>query len=563
MKRRSAFFLSLITSAMTVLSGQAPLQAAERIFFVYTPLNFSLRVDSLERFAKKGVVNNELRFYFNALGVTAEEIGEIQALLTKPADFVDPMNVARFCRTPTGEMLLAELGKFLAIPWDINGKYALRSAIITASLDPEGLTALNLIKRFPTDIHVNLENLLRAAELLNILGEATNALGEEMEQLSLAQTAQEPAVDYASLPNLDQPGPAGVKPQQVWQLEDKERDRRFRLLVYQPQSWIFDKTPVIVVSHGLASNPESFTRWAEHLASYGYFVVLPQHPGSDSEKLEAMLSGLGREIFSTHALIDRPLDVSFVLDELERRNSTQFQGRLDTHNVGVWGHSFGGYTAMMVAGARINFSSLDRDCNRQVPPPNLAQVIHCRALELPRDMDYNFRDERVQAIAVLNPVTGAIFGAEGLDSVTIPVLMAGGSQDPATPVAIEQLRAFVWLGSQTKYFGYLVGQAHVNFDQLDGSVNVMLDSLGSIQRPNQQTFDKYGDHYYLAFAKVYLSQDKTFKLYLQAGFSQFISQPDNPLFVVNGDAAPALASFFNQRKPARTPPISPFISLTD
>ncbi len=549
---------SLLLGSFSVLCSTLSVEAAERIFFVYPPVNLSLRVESLEQFAASGEANKDLQFYFNLAGVTPEETAELRTILTKRVDVAEPMYVHRFFNTPTGEALLTQLGKFLSVPWGTNGNFALRSALVTASLDKEeGLTLLNVIKNYPTDIHVNVKNLLAAANLLNILGQATNDLVAEMERLSLEQAAEEPEFDYATLPDLNQAGPAGFMPEQVWQLTDPERDRRFRALVYQPQQWVFEKTPVIVVSHGLASNPESFTRWAKQLASYGYFVVLPQHPRSDDEQLQAMLSGFDRQIFWTSELVDRPLDVSFVLDELERRNQTEFQGRLDTNNAGVWGHSFGGYSAMMVAGAELNFPELSRECRREIPAPNLAMLIHCRALELPRDGDYDLRDERVKAIAVLNPVTGAIFGAEGLKDVTLPVLIAGGSNDPATPVAAEQLRAFVWLGSPEKRFGLLKGQAHVNFDQLDGSMNAVIDTVTEIKKPDQTIFNRYGDHYYLAFAQVYLADDDSYRPYLQAGFSQFISEPQNPLFVVNSQAAPALADFFNQRKPASTRAIQP------
>lgn len=46
-----------------------------------------------------------------------------------------------------------------------------------------------------------------------------------------------------------------------------------------------------------------------------------------------------------------------MIDELERRNPSQFEGRLDLQNVGVPGHSFGGYGALAVAGAVIDFQA--------------------------------------------------------------------------------------------------------------------------------------------------------------------------------------------------------------
>lgn len=548
---------SLACSALSLLATGASVEAAERLYFVYTPLKLSLRVESLELFVKTGEVNKDLGFYLDFGGVSAEERATLREVLTQRADLKNPLYVPRFFNSPTGEALLERLGQFIAIPWDINGKYALRGALVQAALDPEGgLTLLNVLRKYPTDIHVNLERVLEAAKLLNILGRATNDLVDEMESLSLQEVKKAPPIDFAALPDLRQPGPLEVAPQQVWQLTDASRNRRFRVLVYQPQQLQPGKTPVMVFSHGLASRPEDFSDRARQLASYGYVVALPQHPGSDTQQLENLLAGYSREVFEEGEFIDRPLDVSFVLDELERRNQQQFGGRLDLNSVGVLGHSFGGYTALMLAGAEIDFDSLASDCHRDVWSPNLALLLQCRALELPH-RDYRLRDERVKAIFVANPVTGTIFGARGLAPVKIPVLMAGGSSDPATPVAIEQLRAFVWLGSSEKYLALVEGQAHVNFTQLDASTKAVLNSFKELKFPDQTLIDQYANAYIVAFAKYYLSEDEDYRPYFQPGYALYISRKPNRLFVVNSSAVKPLTDFFNQRKPGDRPPLAP------
>ena len=137
-------------------------------------------------------------------------------------------------------------------------------------------------------------------------------------------------------------------------LTDESRQRQFYVDLYQPQQWRAGETPVVAHSHGLASNPESRRRQAAHMASYSYVVALPQHLGSDTIQVENFQAGLSREIFLNTEFIDRPQDISYVIDELERRNQAEFGGRLDLENVGVAGHSFGGYTALAVAGAQID-----------------------------------------------------------------------------------------------------------------------------------------------------------------------------------------------------------------
>ena len=50
--------------------------------------------------------------------------------------------------------------------------------------------------------------------------------------------------------------------------------------------------------------------------------------------------------------VNRPLDVTFAIDQLEVLNRSEgpLQGRLDLNRVGAAGHSFGAYTTLAVAG---------------------------------------------------------------------------------------------------------------------------------------------------------------------------------------------------------------------
>ena len=113
-------------------------------------------------------------------------------------------------------------------------------------------------------------------------------------------------------------GTYGIK-QQTWNLTDGSRDRSFYVNVYQPEQWRPGKTPVVIISHGLGSRPEDFTDKAKHLASHGFFVVLPQHPGSDTQYSKEFQTGFHRDISSLNEFRDHPLNISFTLDIMEKR----------------------------------------------------------------------------------------------------------------------------------------------------------------------------------------------------------------------------------------------------
>jgi dienelactone hydrolase len=113
--------------------------------------------------------------------------------------------------------------------------------------------------------------------------------------------------------------------------------------------------PVIVFSHGLGGSREGYEYLGRCWASHGYVSVHVQHIGSDAAvwqdsflKLRAMRHAAGN--FGN--ALNRPKDVSFAIDQLQKLNSEDpmLKNRLDLERLGVAGHSFGAYTALAIAG---------------------------------------------------------------------------------------------------------------------------------------------------------------------------------------------------------------------
>ncbi|MCE2662341.1 MAG: alpha/beta hydrolase, partial [Microcystis sp. 53602_E8] len=515
-RRLRAFLLGLFAAGMTAL----PLKAAEEIEFVYTPLVFSVSVASLETFAKEGKIDANLkRFLARATPEAREQFRE--ALLTKID--IDPVLLSRFFNSVMGADMLSRLGKGITIEGGINGKYALRGAIVSAAFDPGGLTLLNVLKKFPNNIQLQGEEILGLAKTIDYAVYVAEIFIKDMRLWTAEEAAAvKPAINYASLPDLRQRGSFQVK-KEVWNLTDSSRNRSLYVNVYIPQTFREGKTPVIIFSHGLASRPEDYAQAIEHLASYGFLVAAPQHPSSDTQYLQGMLGGYYRNIFDGNEFINRPKDISFVIDELARRNASQFQGKLNLTNVGVAGHSFGGYTSLAVAGAQIDFDNLAKDCNRPYSGINIAILLECRALELPRQV-YNFRDERVTAVFAANPVNRSIFGEKGLSKISIPVLLGSGSYDPAANPIFEQAIPFTWLKTPDKYLAMVEGQAHVNFTELDAGMQKTLESVVDITLPDQNLIEDYAGALLVSFFEVYIADNEKFRPFLRSSYAEYLSQ---------------------------------------
>jgi len=528
-KRFPRWLWSFGLGTLATLAAQLPGKTAENIFFTYGPIKLTVKVESLEKFVDHGEVDSNLGFLFNLVGASDTELERLREILTFRAN-VDPLVLNRFFYSSVGENLLKRAGGVLNYPWGGNGLYGIRGALVKAAFDQEeGLTLMNFIRKYPTDIHLEGEVVERRARSVALAVRASEYFIQQLAILSAIEAKNDAPIEPSQLAKNDptRPGPYGVGAKETWHLFDQSRDRRFYVDVYRPQRWKTGQTPVLIMSHGLASRPEDFDVIAEKLASYGFLVALPQHPGSDFSLAQAMLVGETRTPYRVTDFIDRPKDISFLIDELERRNQSEFQGRLNLTGVGMGGHSFGGYTALAIAGAEIDWDYLAKECVVGDGVPNTALLLQCDALTLPQK-NYQFRDHRVTAIIAANPVNSAIFGIKGLNKVTIPVVMMGGSYDPATPFVLEQARSFPRLGSQKKYLTLMEGQAHVDFSKLDANVTNIVQSIDQLTLPDPNLLHQYGASISLPFMQVHIAKDESYLPYLQsaAAYAQLLSQDE-------------------------------------
>lgn len=539
--------LSLLLGLASALLTAIPATAAEKLYFSYSLFQESLQVKSLEAFAKDGTINSDLAFYFWLAGANREQQQRFREALTRQST-VDPVQLSRFFYSDLGEDILTNFGRFIQLPSNGNGKYGLRSALILAAEEPGGLSLLSFLRKFPTDIHIDAQNVVRLSGSLRQIVDLTARFTDEVKQLSADEASREPVVDFSKLPDLRQPGPYGFQSAR-WELFDRSRNRRFYVIVYRPATWPSGKVPVIIFSHGLASRPEDFATRAEHLASYGFLVALPQHPGSDFGQAQALLNGFSRDVFLISEFIDRPKDISFVLDELQRRNLSEFKGQLDVESVGVAGHSFGGYAAMAVAGVPIDFNNLEADCKQEWSFLNTSMLLQCRALDLPRQT-YRFTDPRVKAIAVGNPVNKSIFGVSGLQQLKLPIMLGAGSYDPATPFIFEQVPSFVTIGSPERYLALAEGQAHVDFSQIDAGITNVIDSVPGLTLPSPDLIDSYVNAMFTAFFQVYLRGDASYRPFLQAPYAAYLSRDQEfKLALITAQSSEALRRKLEQMRP--------------
>ena len=109
--------------------------------------------------------------------------------------------------------------------------------------------------------------------------------------------------------------------------------------------------PVILWSHGSTGQPWNSTFFTTHLASYGFVVIAPPHPGNttDTCPIPCVFSNPAFGDAWLDSLANRSDDISFTLDQALSLSATDdaiLAGLLDGQRVGVAGWSFGGSTVL-------------------------------------------------------------------------------------------------------------------------------------------------------------------------------------------------------------------------
>lgn len=192
--------------------------------------------------------------------------------------------------------------------------------------------------------------------------------------------------------------------------------------------------PLVVISHGNGGSRLGHHDLATFLASHGFIVATLNHPKDDFEDT----SGVGH----VEVLGGRPVQVKSTITMLLA--DPHWKTLIDPTRIGVAGFSAGGYTSLMVAGAKPRLNLFVGFCDRYPKDDNvcghraaftaeaaksgltLSQMFQQTQDQLDRYGDTH--DPRVKAAFAMAPLS-LIFDAHSFDGVTIPIYLYYGQND--------------------------------------------------------------------------------------------------------------------------------------
>jgi predicted dienelactone hydrolase len=525
---RSATLIFLL-SAISGAAIAQPSEAADTVNFRFNIFEVSVSVDDLEEFSKTGELRGALDMASRYISET--DMATFRRILTERAD-VPIALLSRFLYTSQGERALDILGEFIKTGPMLSGNRAIRAAAVLATADKQnGLTLLNFLRKFPTsDIYFDIQEGLQTVGELSDLLQDTQKVVQMVNDEAIKQAGQSGSTPTPSPIQLADLRNKGGSTWDRYSLNAPAIDNRyeipFYLFVPKLASAKSASIPAIVIYPGLISNREPLLYLAEHLASYGFAVVLTVSPNSSEEQLDKLIVGAASEIAPPESFIERPNDITAVLNYLEKspQIGNPNSANINWQNVGMVGHSFGGYAALaLVSDAQIQFADLTEACQGKYKW-NASLLLQCVALGLP-NQTYKLGDARIKSVIAVNPVTSHVLGKPALSKITAPIAIVGSSDDTFAPAVAEQIVPFTWLTSPNRYLvllnraGHTAVTAITSSDRLSPEISSVLAGSSAIDS------QEYLKLLSVAFFKTHLLQEASYAEYLTTAYFANISTP--------------------------------------
>jgi predicted dienelactone hydrolase len=232
--------------------------------------------------------------------------------------------------------------------------------------------------------------------------------------------------------------------------------------------------PLVVFSHGDLGCGLQSIAFTEELARHGYVVAAPDHADASlchtanvpsvSSYRPVQPNFLAPDTWTDATFRDRRDDIAATMDAM--LSSSDFKTVIDSQNIGVAGHSLGGYTVVGMAGGWASWV-----------------------------------DPRIRAVLALSPYVMPFQVRRTLGSVHVPLMYQGGTLDVGITPFLTGANGAYGHANSPAYFVELKLAGHFAWVNC-GTAHTTTSCLAT--RLNARLIDKYG----IAFFDSYLKHER-------------------------------------------------------
>lgn len=192
---------------------------------------------------------------------------------------------------------------------------------------------------------------------------------------------------------------------------------------------------VAIISHGAFGSPIEMNWLGYALASQGWLVAGVAHYG------ESWV--YGKETIDPSTVMrfwQRPQEISFVIDRLS--DSGLFNLSIQTHNTLMLGHSSGGFTALAMAGSKLEVGKSQAYCHSDASKGDKSCAYNVKQNTVPlstekleklNSLQAQMYDARIKAVIALDPALGHAVNETSLKNINIPTLIFGSVENDFLP----------------------------------------------------------------------------------------------------------------------------------
>lgn len=246
--------------------------------------------------------------------------------------------------------------------------------------------------------------------------------------------------------------------------------------------------PLVVFSHGLGGCKTQTTFFTEELARSGYIVAAPDHKdalcGTSGAPVDLTTdaSFLEPDAWSDTSEIDRRNDMTAVISGM--LSSGTFKKSIDRNNIGIAGHSLGGYTALGLAGGW-----------------------------------NSWRDSRIKAVLAMSPYAMPFIAHDTLKNIRIPVMYQGAMFDIGITPSLKGPDGAYAHTPSPAYYVELIGGTHFEWTNLlCAGKKTSAECISG--NTNAQLINRYG----IAFFDTYLKGRSSAVLTSKQGLAEYLTK---------------------------------------